>query len=867
MSRLAQRLAETPILLADGATGTNLFEMGLLSGDAPELWNDEHPDRIARLNRMFADAGADIILTNTFGCNARRLMLHEAQTRTRELNRKAAEIAREVADGSGRNIVVAGSVGPTGDLFAPLGVMTEEWAIEVFAEQMEGLKAGGADVAWIETMSSIEEMRAAALAAAKVGMPFTITASFDTAGRTMMGITPQAMVEFVNGLALAPLAFGANCGVGASDLVNTVLGFTEHAPNIPVIAKANAGVPTVAGDKVLYSGTPELMMDYVHLAANAGARIIGGCCGTSPKHLAGMRRALDEHQAGARPDLAEVTRLLGALASPPATERTSRRGERRARGEVSAGDASASTSQPPPATEAGTGEAGPRAGRTGRRSRESRAGTQALAAIPAQLENPWKPVEVLSEEQVERIINAGFRILAEVGIEIRSKPARDLYRSVGALVDDEMQIVRLGRDIVEAQLAHAPATFVLHARNAERNLHVGGNIVNFGPVSGAPHITDLERGRRYGDLDAFRDMLKVLGGTGAQHWQGGVLVEPVDIPVPLRQLEMYRAHIELSDLVWAARGVGGENAMDAIAMSAIERRCTIDDLAARPTLLTVTNVNSPRRVDEEILDNIMTMARHGQAVVITPFTLMGAMAPVTLAGALVQQTAEALAIVTLCQIIRPGSPCVLGAFTSNVDMKTGSPAFGTPEFVHATLAATQIARRLKLPVRTSAACASPTVDAQSTYETGFSLWAAIMGHSNLITHTTGWIEGGLSASFEKIIVDTEMLRGWAETLKRYDFSEDDLAIEAIRGVDAGGHFFGTAHTLARYETAFYRPLLSDWQNFENWNDAGAKNATLRANAIWKRLRDEFVPPPLDPGIREELDAYVARRKRELGFGA
>ena len=260
-------------------------------------------------------------------------------------------------------------------------------------------------------------------------------------------------------------------------------------------------------------------------------------------------------------------------------------------------------------------------------------------------------------------------------------------------------------------------------------------------------------------------------------------------------------------------------------MSAIEHGCTIEELAARPTLMTVTNVNSPRRVDEEILDNIMIMARAGQCVVITPFTLMGAMAPVTLAGALVQQTAEALSIVALCQMLRPGAPCVLGGFTSNVDMRTGSPAFGTPEYVHAVIAAAQIGRRLKLPVRTSAVNASPVVDAQSTYETAFSLQAAILSHSHLVNHAAGWLEGGLSASLEKIIVDAELLRNWAEMLKPVSFDDDDLAVEAIKAVAAGGHFFGEAHTLARYQSAFYRPLLSDWSNFESWTEAGARNAT------------------------------------------
>jgi trimethylamine---corrinoid protein Co-methyltransferase len=480
------------------------------------------------------------------------------------------------------------------------------------------------------------------------------------------------------------------------------------------------------------------------------------------------------------------------------------------------------------------------------------------------LTNRWAPIEILTPEQVERILNAAFRILAEDGLEIRNEVALEIYRKAGCLVDDTTQVVRIGRDIVEAMLAHVPASFVLHARNPARDLHVGGSVVNFGPVNGAPHITDMDGGRRYGDHAAFRDILKVTHTLGILHWQGGVVVEPVDLPVPVRHLAMYRSHIELSDLVWAARGVGGVQAADAIAMSAIEHQCSVEDLGRRPTLMTVTNVNSPRRVDAEILDNIMTMAGAGQCVVITPFTLMGAMAPVTLAGALVQQTAEALGIIALSQMIRPGAPCVMGGFTSNVDMRTGSPAFGTPEYVNATLATAQLGRRLKIPVRTSAVNASPVVDAQSTYETAFSLWAAIMSHSHLINHAAGWLEGGLSASMEKIIVDAELLRGWAEILKPIEFTDDDIGIDAIKGVPPGGHFFGSPHTIARYENAFYRPLLSDWTNFETWTEAGSKNATDRARELWKKMRDQYVPPPLDPAISEALDAYVAKRHEEIG---
>ena len=505
----------------------------------------------------------------------------------------------------------------------------------------------------------------------------------------------------------------------------------------------------------------------------------------------------------------------------------------------------------------------PRRRGTGRAPRTS---GPTLAPLP-RLEVPWSPLEVLSTEQVERILVAAYRVLEEAGLEIRSASAREAFRQAGALVDDDSQRVRMGRDLVAAQLALAPERFVLHARNPARDLHVGGRVVNFGPVNGAPNASDLERGRRYGDIAAFRDILKLTHTLGVLHWQGGIVVEPVDVPVPVRHLAAYRAHIECAETVWAARGVGGVQAEDAIALSAIEHGCSIEDLAARPTLMTVTNVNSPRRVDEEILDNIMIMARHGQCVVITPFTLMGAMAPITLAGALVQQTAEAMAIIALCQLVRPGAPCVMGGFTSNVDMRTGSPAFGTPEYVHASLATAQIGRWLKIPVRTSAVNASPAVDAQSTYETAFSLQAAILSHSHLINHAAGWLEGGLVASLEKIVVDAEMLRGWAEILKPISFDDDDLAVEAIKGVEPGGHFFGTAHTLARYEQAFYRPLLSDWSNFENWTEAGGKDATRRAMDVWKRLLAEYSPPPLDAAVREAVDAYIVRRSTELGCDA
>jgi methionine synthase I (cobalamin-dependent) len=323
-------LAEGGPLLADGATGTNLFAMGLTSGDCPELWNAEHPDRIQALHQAFVDAGADIILTNSFGANRRRLALHGLDRRTPELNRLAAEIARKVADGAGRRVVVAGSVGPTGDLIAPLGPLSEDEALYVFVEQIEGLRDGGADVAWIETMSAPEEIRAAALAAAKTGMPFTITASFDTAGRTMMGVAPAALGALVEAFDREPIAYGANCGVGASDLLIAILAMSAAQPGATLIAKANAGVPQWRGAEIHYSGTPELMETYARLAVDCGARILGGCCGNTPVHVAAMRRGLDAHEPGARPDLETIVAALGVLAAPPAIEASARTRRRRA---------------------------------------------------------------------------------------------------------------------------------------------------------------------------------------------------------------------------------------------------------------------------------------------------------------------------------------------------------------------------------------------------------------------------------------------------------------------------------------------------------------------------------------------------------
>lgn len=314
---LSDLIDEKGILLADGATGTTLFGMGLEAGGAPELWNIDKPENIMQLHQGFVDAGSDIILTNSFGGTRHRLKLHDADNRVHELNKAAAEIAHKVADTVERKIIVAGSVGPTGELFVPLGALTFDEAVESFKEQMQGLKDGGADVLWIETMSAPEEMQAAAKAAIAIGLPYVITASFDTAGRTMMGMLPA---DFHNVIKEdeQPFAIGANCGVGASDLLSSVLDMTNANPDAIVVAKANCGIPQIQGDEVVYTGTPELMNDYTKLAMDAGAKIIGGCCGTSCEHLAEMRKAIDTHNAASRPDIAEIETRIGPLVNRPA---------------------------------------------------------------------------------------------------------------------------------------------------------------------------------------------------------------------------------------------------------------------------------------------------------------------------------------------------------------------------------------------------------------------------------------------------------------------------------------------------------------------------------------------------------------------
>lgn len=482
---------------------------------------------------------------------------------------------------------------------------------------------------------------------------------------------------------------------------------------------------------------------------------------------------------------------------------------------------------------------------------------------------PWRqpvnhhpPLEVLSADQLEQIHTASLDLLENSGMRVMHAGARQLLANAGADVDHDTEMVRFDRNLVMEKVALAPAEFTLHARNPAKNFKLGGNYLAFTSVGGPAYCNDLDRGRRRGTFDEACDYIRLVQSLDIIHQEGGGPFEPIELPAETRHLDLYHAQIRLLDKNWQPIALGGERARDAINMARIGLGFSAEELAEKPALFAIINTNSPLQLDIPMAEGLIEMASAGQAVCITPFTLAGAMAPVTLAGTLTQQNAEALMGVTLTQIVRPGAPVVYGAFTSNVDMRTGSPAFGTPEYAKAAQASGQLARRYGLPMRSSNVTSSSVVDAQSTYESAMSLWGAITGHANIIVHAAGWLEGGLTASFEKLIVDAEMLQMMAEYLQPIEVSEETIALDAIAEAGVGGHFFGVEHTMARYETAFYHPFLTDQRNFETWEESGSVDTQTRANTIWKQLLQEYRQPLLDPAIDEELADYVARRKAE-----
>ena len=480
--------------------------------------------------------------------------------------------------------------------------------------------------------------------------------------------------------------------------------------------------------------------------------------------------------------------------------------------------------------------------------------------------NRYPPIAMLSADELESIHVASLRLLSEIGMEVMHDESRGLLKAAGADIDESNQRVRFDPAMIEEKIRTVPSSFTLQARNPARNLSVGDGSMIFAATGGPAFAHDIERGRRPGNYQDMCDYIKVVQSLNVIHQEGGCPCEPTDLPADSRHLDFYLAAIRYTDKNWQCWALGGYRVEDAIEMLSIALGQTREQLRANPATLTIVNSNSPLRLDIPMGEGLCAMARAGQPVAMTPFTLSGAMSPVTIAGALTQQNAEALALIALSQIVAPGAPVLYGGFTSNVDMRTGAPAFGTPEYAKAQLASGQLARRYNIPFRSSNVTASNAVDVQAAYEGGMSLWSTIMGGVHLIEHAAGWLEGGLTASFEKLILDAEMLQLMRSFLDPLQIDESTLAFDAMQEVGPGGHFFGAAHTLARFDRAFYEPMLSDWRNFENWTDAGAKTGTERANGIWKELLRTYEQPPLDPAIDEELEAYVARRTEEIRLG-
>jgi trimethylamine--corrinoid protein Co-methyltransferase len=501
--------------------------------------------------------------------------------------------------------------------------------------------------------------------------------------------------------------------------------------------------------------------------------------------------------------------------------------------------------------------------RAGRRPRRDR--TAGLIQAPArQLRNPYPPFEILSADQVETVHQASLRVLAEIGVNFLLPEARDILKQAGADVEQGGTRVRFDPSLVEERIRTAPAQFTLHARNPERNVAIGGKAINFCMIGSAPHVSDLERGRITGNFADYCNLLRLGQSLNICHMIAGYPVEPIDLPPATRHLDAVAAMASLCDKPLYGYALGDVRIRDSLEITRIARQVTNTQLCAEPSMTTVVNANSPLQYDGPMLEGVIEMARHRQPIIMTPFTLAGAMAPITIAGALVQQNAEALAGIAFAQCVEPGAPVVYGSFTSNVDMKSGAPAFGTPEYAKATLASGQLARRYNLPFRASNATASNAPDAQSVYEAAMSVWPCVLAHCNIVKHGLGWLEGGLCASYEKVILDAELLQLIAAFLEPIETDQDSLGIEAMAEVGPGSHFFQAAHTMARYEHAFYTPLLSDWRNYETWQDDGALDATMRANRIWKQLLADYEPPPMDEGVAEEIAAFVAKRKEQGG---
>ena len=484
---------------------------------------------------------------------------------------------------------------------------------------------------------------------------------------------------------------------------------------------------------------------------------------------------------------------------------------------------------------------------------------------------PWqmpryfdRPTEPLSADQIEAIHEASLDVIEQIGIRFLNETALDYLQHAGCSIDRSDMNVKMDRHWVMEMVRHAPSSFTVTPRNPQHNVTIGDGHFIFGQVSSPPNILDSDTGRRMGTRADFCNFLHLSQAFNCIHAIVGYPVEPMDLHASIRHLYATLDMLVHTDKVIHGYSLGKERIEDVMEMTRIAGGLTHEEFDASPHMFTNINSSSPLKHDYPMLDGAMRLAKRKQPVVITPFTLSGAMAPVTIVGAIVQQNAEALAAIALLQFINPGTPVVYGAFTSNVDMKSGAPAFGTPEYIRAMQVSGQMARFYDVPIRSSNANAANVPDGQAVWESAFSLQGAMSGHSNLVYHAAGWLEGGLSASPEKFAMDCEMLQQIIYTQQPLEFDTDALAVEAINIVGPDGHFFGCDHTQKRYKTAFYNPFLSDWSNYESWQEAGAIWTHDRAKTAYKRILEEHQPPAIDPAIKEELEAFVAHRVEEGG---
>lgn len=474
--------------------------------------------------------------------------------------------------------------------------------------------------------------------------------------------------------------------------------------------------------------------------------------------------------------------------------------------------------------------------------------------------------EYMPTEGIETIHATSMRILEEFGIAFNHDEAVDILERAGCDVDRDAlpaPLVKFPRELVMAQIGRAPSSFTLYARNPANDVTIGGNHMVMAPVYGPPNVMDLDRGRREATIEDYRNFCKLAQVVPDLHNAGGTIVEPNDEPQETRHLDMLEALLTLTDKTFMGNVVSAENANDSVELAALVFGGR-EALAARPVMISLINVNSPRLYDTRMLDALVTYARARQPVIVTPFILAGAMSPVAVGGTLVQQNAEALAGITLTQLINPGTPVVYGSFLSNSDMQSGSPAFGTPESAAALLVSAQLARKYNLPFRGGGGLSSSKVpDGQAMWEATMTLWPTFLACTHFVLHAAGWLEAGLVSSYEKFVLDVELLRMMQVFIGGIALDEEGLALDAFEEIGPGGYFFGAAHTMRHFRDAFYRPLVADVQNYIRWEQKGSQTADVRANRVWKKWLADYQRPALDPAIAESIRNYVQRRKREI----